>query len=181
MGEFRFVKAGFVVPRPGDFAVISSNSKVGALVDVMESLSGGGVTQFSHACICEGIDKNGTVWIVEAMPQGAQHVPWHYADTEHLWSTGVVETSPQAGEKAMAYVGWGYGWADYAVLAARRFSLPFAPELQARYERTHTMICSQLVDQSELDAGVHLFADGRPAGYVRPSDLAGLVLEGGVS
>ncbi len=33
------------------------------------------------------------------------------------------------------------------------------------------MICSQLVDQSYQDAGVHLFSDGRWSGYVTPGAL----------
>lgn len=175
-------------PRPGEFAVISSHSAVGLLVDVAETLSGGGASQFSHACICSRVDDDGTVWIVEAMPGGAVEVPWHYQDTEHLWSTDLVETVPQAGTAALKYVGWGYGWADYLLIAEHRWHLdriattdhvwylPWAVDLEKRYQRTHTIICSQLVDQAELDAGVHLFNDGRPPGYVRPSDLADLLL-----
>ncbi len=37
---------------------------------------------------------------------------------------------------------------------------------------TGHMICSQLVDQSYLDAGVHLAEDGRFPGDVTPGDLA---------
>ena len=42
---------------------------------------------------------------------------------------------------------------------------------------TKHVIGSQLVDRAELDAGIHLFADHRKRGYVRPSDLADLILE----
>jgi len=37
---------------------------------------------------------------------------------------------------------------------------------------TGHIICSQLVDQCYLDAGVHLFDDGRFVGDVTPGDLA---------
>lgn len=164
--------------QPGDFAVIASHSAVGIGIDLMEFLASGlRATEFSHACICSRILPDGTVMIVEAMPRGAVEVPWHYQGTPHLWSTGLVKTSPAAGTAAMKYVGWGYGWADYASLAAHTLHLPFAPDLDKRIERSHTLICSQLVDRAELDAGVHLFSDGRPPGYVRPDDLARLLLE----
>lgn len=166
-----------MTPQPGDFAVITSHSQVGVLVDVMEFLSGGGATQFSHACICSRILPDGTVMIVEAMPDGAVEVPWHYEDTPHLWSTGLVTTSPAAGTEALMMKGWKYGWLDYAAIAAHTWHLPFAPDLEARIARTHTVICSQLVDIAEQSAGVHLFKDERPPGYVRPSDLATLLLE----
>jgi hypothetical protein len=169
-----------MIPQPGDFAVISSHSQVGLLVDVMEFASDGfRPTQFSHACICSRYDKNGNVLIVEAMPGGAVEVPWHYEDVDHLWSTGLIEPTPLAGANALRYVGYGYGWADYASLAAHTLRLPFAPDLEARIARSHTMICSQLVDQAEQDSGIHLFNDGRPPGYVRPVDLADLLLSAG--
>ena len=39
------------------------------------------------------------------------------------------------------------------------------------------MICSQLVDQCYLEAGIHLYDDGRDPGDVTPADLAELVSE----
>ena len=36
-------------------------------------------------------------------------------------------------------------------------------------------VCSQLVDQAYLDAGIHLFDDGRLPGLVAPEDLADLL------
>jgi hypothetical protein len=41
------------------------------------------------------------------------------------------------------------------------------------------LISSQLVDRAQQDAGVQLFADGRWPGFVRPSDLAELILKVG--
>lgn len=163
--------------RPGDFAVISSRSAVGLAVDVAEFLSDGlRPTQFSHAVICSRFDEHGRVMIVEAMPGGAVERAWHYDGTDHLWSTGLISTPMKAGAAALRYVGWGYNWADYAAIAAHTWHLPFAPELYDRATRLRQLICSVLVDRSELDADCHLFADGRPPGYVRPSDLADLLL-----
>lgn len=165
-----------VNPNPGDFACVQTDTIATTPIEIGEWLSGGGASEFDHSVICSRIAEDGTVMIVEAIPSGAVEVPWHYEDHQHLWSTGLVTTSPAAGQAALQYVGWGYNWADYFAIAAHRFHLPFAPDLEKRIARLHRVICSQLVDLAEQDAGIHLFTDGRPPGYVRPSDLANLIL-----
>jgi hypothetical protein len=45
-----------------------------------------------------------------------------------------------------------------------------------RLDHDSREICSQLVDQAYLDAGIHLFADGRLAGLVAPQDLEEILL-----
>lgn len=42
-------------------------------------------------------------------------------------------------------------------------------------ESTGHMICSELGDRARLDAGSHLFTDGRWPGYVKPSDTGRLM------
>lgn len=130
---------------------------------------------FDHAVICSRVRRDGTVYIVEAMPAGAHEVTWHYAGHDHLWSTGLVKTSPKAGKAALAYVGRPYSWLDYAAIAAHAAHL-WAPGLKHYLASRKHLVASQLVDRAELDAGVHLFADRRWPGYVRPSDLAELIL-----
>jgi len=51
--------------------------------------------------------------------------------------------------------------------------------LERVVDRQHALVCSQLVDQACLNAGVHLFTDGRMAGRVDPGDLQRLILAGG--
>lgn len=164
-----------MTPQPGDFVVIQTGSIVTIPIEIGELLSGGGFSQFNHAAICSRIRADGTVMIVEAEPQGAVEVPWHYDGCEHLWSTGRVPTSPAAGAAALGLLGVSYGWLDYAAIALHAWHIPF-PGLRGFIAHGHTLICSQLVDAAELLAGVHLFHDGRWPGYVRPSDLADLIL-----
>lgn len=161
--------------QPGDFLVVSSQSQVGFLIDALETLSGGGFAQFSHAAIASRW-VDGKLMIVEAMPRGAVETEFHYQHTPHLWSTGLVRTSPAAGAAALNYVGWGYNWLDYAAIAANVWHLPFAPDIYARAMKLKQVICSVLVDKAQNDVGCQLFNDDRPVGLVRPADLAKLCL-----
>jgi len=167
-----------MTPRPGDFAVVDTLTRTSRLIQLGASLSRGGFTMFDHAVICSRVRRDGTVYIVEATPHGAKENVWHYNDHDHLWSTGLVKTSTKAGKAALAYVGTSYSWLDYAAIAARASHL-WAPGLRHYVASKKHLVSSQLVDRAELDAGVQLFADRRWPGYVRPSDLADLILEVG--
>jgi len=162
-------------PRPGDFAVVDTRRRAPLLTYLGKRLSRGGFLMFDHAVICSRV-RSGTIYIVEAMPSGAKETVWHYDDHDHLWSTGLVKTSTKAGVAALAYVNKPYSWLDYAAIAAHAWHL-WAPGMRHFVRSTKHLIGSQLVDRAELDAGIHLFADRRWRGYVRPSDLADLILE----
>jgi hypothetical protein len=164
-----------MTPRPGDFAVVDIRTRTSRRVRLAKALSRGGFIMFDHAVICSRVRRDGTVYIVEALPDGARECLWHYDDHDHLWSTGIVKTSPRAGRAALAYVDTPYSWLDYAAIAAHSRHL-WAPGHRHYVASTRHLIGSQLVDRAELDAGVHLFADCRWPGYVRPSDLAELIL-----
>jgi len=161
-------------PRPGDFAVVDTRTRSSLLTWLGKSLSRGGFRMFDHAVICSRV-RRGTVYVVEAMPSGAQENVWQYQDHDHLWSTGIVRTSAKAGKAALAYAGRPCSWRDYAAIAAQSWHL-WAPGLRLYVRSPRHLIGSQLVDRAQLDAGVHLFADRRWRGYVRPSDLADLIL-----
>jgi hypothetical protein len=163
------------LPRPGDFAVVDTGRRAPPLIYLGKRLSRGGFIMFDHAVICSRV-RRGTIYIVEAMPGGAKENVWHYDDHDHLWSTGLVKTSAKAGVAALAYVGRPYSWLDYAAIAAHAWHL-WVPGLRHFVRSSKHLIGSQLVDRAELDAGIHLFADRRWRGYVRPSDLADLILE----
>jgi len=78
----------------------------------------------------------------------------------------------------MAYIGKPYSWLDYAAIAAAAHSWHlWAPGLKHSLASTKHLIGSQQVDRAERDGGVHLFADRRWPGFVRPSDLADLIVE----
>jgi hypothetical protein len=162
-------------PRPGDFAVVDTGRRAPRLIQLGKRLSRGGFMMFDHAVICSRV-RGGTIYIVEAMPSGAKENVWHYDDHDHLWSTGVVKTSTKAGMAALAYVGRRYSWLDYAAIAAHAWHL-WTPGMRHFVRSTKHLIGSQLVDRAQLDAGIHLFNDRRWRGYVRPSDLADLILE----
>lgn len=164
------------MPRPGDFAVVDTGRRVSRRIQLAKALSRGGFTMFDHAVICSRVRRDGTVYIVEAMSSGARENVWHYDDHDHLWSTGVVKTSTKAGKAALAYVDAPYSWLDYAAVSAHAWHL-WVPGLKHYVASAKHLMSSQLVDRAERDAGVHLFADRRWPGYVRPADLAELIFK----
>jgi hypothetical protein len=163
-------------PRPGDFAVVDTRRRTSRRAQLAKALSRGGFTMFDHAVICSRVRRDGTVYIVEAMPSGARENLWHYDDHDHLWSTGLVKTSIKAGKAALRYVDAPYSWLDYAAISMHAWHL-WVPGLRHYVASGKHLISSQLVDRAEQEAGVHLFTDRRWRGYVRPSDLAELIFK----
>lgn len=162
------------MPLIGDFAVVDTGSRMTRWIKLGETLYSGGFSDFDHAVIASQILPGGTLMIVEAQPGGAVEVPWHYQGRPHLWSTGKVPYSSDAGEASRGYIGTPYSFLDYAAMAAHHFRLP-VPGLQAYIASTGHEICSALVDKCYQDAGIQLFDDQRWNGYVTPMDLARLV------
>lgn len=162
--------------QPGNWAVINTGSDATFPITTGEFLADGfKKTHWDHAVICSQILADGTVMIVEAMSEGAREVPWHYDDRPHAWSAGYAGLwSPVSGSAAIKYVGTPYNWPDYWYIAMYRQHIPW-PGLKVKMAATSHLICSQLVDQSCKDAGVHLFNDGRAPGDVMPSDLGHLI------
>ena len=159
--------------QPGDFAAVRTHGPVGALIRIGEALNGDGFGDYEHALIYVGGGQ-----IIEAEPGGARMRP-RGIQSGDVWSTGLWDLSTATREKicaaASGYIGTGYGWADYAALAAHRLRIP-VPGLPDFIASTRTLICSQLVDAAWQDAGVQLFTDGRWDGYVTPGALANLIL-----
>jgi hypothetical protein len=160
----------------------------GLLITVGEYLNGDGFSYFDHAGVYVGMaDVNGPYgYLMAAMPSGARLAPLQEDQLGDsispgwLWSTGMVPlTDDQRGKivaTALLCKGVPYSWADYYSLAARRLHIP-VPGLKDYIADSGHMICSQLCDYVYMQAGVHLFTDGRWPGYVVPADLANL-LEG---
>ena len=176
-------------PVPGAFAVINTGnddrSRMIKFGEYLISLARRDPRheQWDHAVICSRVDDaTGEVWIVEAQPGGAVEVPWHYDNCVYKWSMGHVDTPPAAGTAARKYAQagpWGprgvpYSFLDYGAIAMHALHLP-APGLKGYIASSSHQICSQLVDQSQLDSGKHLFSDGRWPGYVTPFDLGSLL------
>jgi len=161
-------------PQPGDFGLVKMGGETGRLIRLGQWLNGDGFADYEHAFVYAGDAGVGNIshGIVEAEPGGARLLPLHYGDV--LWSSGLIPlTAVQRRtivQSAKRYVGTPYSFADYLALAAHRLHIP-APGLRAYVASSGHQICSQLVDQCYADAGVHLFSDGRWAGFVTPGDL----------
>lgn len=194
-----------VAVQPGDFCCVPVSGEAGELIRLGEQLNGTGFTQYQHAEIYAGslipeaagtfemlIRRSGAPygWTFSAYPGGARLKPLPCPPEElpgALWSSGAFELTGTQRRKiitaALKYEGIPYSWLDYVALAAHRLRIP-VPGLRKYIAATGHQICSQITDNCYLDAGIHLFNDGRWPGYVTPADLARLIhdrLEGGTA
>ncbi|MGW1376276.1 hypothetical protein ACWD6P_18670 [Streptomyces sp. NPDC002446] len=156
-------------PQPGDIGLTQISGVTGRLIRFGQWLNGDGFADYQHAFLVLPDER-----LLEAQPGGARIRPLTaYADTDvlYVYPAGLTEQQ-RAGICAAAtrYVGVPYSFLDYLAIATHRLHLP-VPGLRRYIASTRHMICSQLVDQCYLDAGVHLFADGRWPGYVTPMAL----------
>ncbi|ARF59075.1 hypothetical protein [Streptomyces gilvosporeus] len=160
-------------PQPGDIGLTRISGVTGQLIRFGQWLNKEGFADYEHAFL---VLPDGR--LLEAEPGGARigslsaydGAPVLYVCPEGL-------TTPQRTaicEASARYVGVPYSFLDYAAIAAHRFRLP-VPGLRRYIASTGHLICSQLVDQCYLDAGVHLFTDGRWPGYVTPMALYDLL------
>lgn len=157
-------------PQPGDFFLAPITGIGGFGIRVGEWLNGDGFLKVQHAGVYIGAGIT-----VEAYPGGAIYgLLNRYKLQALVWSTDLIDLTPEQRLKvirgAEKMQGVPYSGLDYLAIAAHRFHLPI-PHLKAYIANTGHMICSQLVDQVYLDAGVHLFADSRWPGYVTPGAL----------
>lgn len=155
-------------PQPGDFALTKIAGITGAFISAGQALVGD-AAPVQHALVYVG---NGE--IVQAMPGGAELIPLEDANEPVIWSSGRILLS--AAERmavclaARGLVGTPYSFLDYGSIALAHY------RIRPRWVRDFVadsghLICSQLVDEAYLRAGVHLFDDGRLPGDVTPGDL----------
>lgn len=156
-------------PLPGSIGLTSISGAVGVGIRVGQWLLHDGFSTFEHAFL---VLPGGQ--LLEAEPGGARIAGLdEYADRTVLYVAPEGLTDEQRAAicaAALTYVGVPYSFLDYAAIAAHRFRLPI-PWLRRYVASTKHEICSALVDQIYLDAGVRLFTDGRWPGYVCPADL----------
>ncbi|UQA90901.1 C40 family peptidase [Streptomyces halobius] len=156
-------------PLPGDIGLTQISGVTGRLIRLGQWLNGDGFADYQHAFLVLPDDR-----LLEAVPGGARIRPLtQYTGSSVLYVCPEGLTGQQRTaicDAAMEYVGVPYSFLDYLAIAAHRFHVPL-PGLRRYIASTRHMICSQLVDQCYLDAGVHLFADGRWPGYVTPMAL----------
>jgi cell wall-associated NlpC family hydrolase len=159
-------------PQPGDFALTKIPGFIGRFVAAGQWLVGD-ASPVQHAFVYVG---NGQ--IVQAMPGGAELIHLEDAHEPVVWSTGHFALT--AAERmficgaARSLVGTPYSFLDYASIALAHFRIRPAWVRDFVADSGH-LICSQLVDEAYLRAGVHLFSDGRIPGDVTPGDLWNLL------
>jgi uncharacterized protein YycO len=158
--------------QPGDTVLTQISGAVGKAIEFGQWLNGDGFIVYEHAAMYLGGGM-----VVEAEPGGARVAQLsEYDGRAQFWSTGhiALSTNQRAdivlAAKRYADTRVPYSFLDYDALATHRLHIP-VPGLKKYIADTGHMICSQLVDQCYLDAGVHLFSDGRWPGYVTPGDL----------
>ena len=174
--------------KPGDFGLVHSHSDTGRAIGAAEWLdevvqghwrSADRASLYRHAFLVERVDGT-TVHAIEARPSGAGRAVYPLGNPDILWSAGHFQLTDAQRQAivgwAVAHVGAGYSWAAYLRQAAVRLHVPGAAAwLAHQVEVSGQFICSQYVDAAYQAAGVHLFADGRAAYDVAPSDLADLL------
>ncbi|MFF6928330.1 C40 family peptidase [Streptomyces californicus] len=155
-------------PLPGDFALTRIEGITGRLVAAGQALVGD-AAPVQHAFVYVGMGK-----VVQAMPGGAELIPIEEASPVVQWSSGKFDLTGDQRRKieqeAAALVGTPYSFLDYVSIALAHYRIRPVWVRDFVADTGH-MICSQLVDEVYLRAGVHLFDDGRLPGDVTPGDL----------
>jgi hypothetical protein len=159
-------------PRIGDIGITRISGWGGAAIRAAQWADGCGFADYEHAFVVTEVMADGTVWIVEAMPDGARHVPnWHQpSETVYLRCPDQFRASVADAAISIALKHTPYSFLDYGAQAAHRFHLP-VPHLKDYIQSSGHLICSQLADRAALLGGWHLFQDDRWEGYVPPCDL----------
>jgi uncharacterized protein YycO len=157
-----------VTPLPGDFALTKISGITGRLVAAGQALVGD-AAPVQHVFVYVGDGQ-----IVQAMPGGAELIQLKDASAPVVWSTGyfdlTTEQRARISAAAIWLVGTPYSFLDYASIGLAHYRIRPAWVRDFVADTGH-MICSQLVDEVYLRAGVHLFDDGRLPGDVTPGDL----------
>ncbi|MGI5404156.1 hypothetical protein ACQEVG_32840 [Streptomyces sp. CA-135486] len=155
-------------PRPGDFALTKIRGITGKAIAAGQALVGD-ASPVQHAMVYVGDGE-----IVQAMPGGAELIRLEDASPVVQWSTGhfdlTREQRARIAANAIWLVGTPYSYLDYISIALAHYRVRPVWVREYIADSGH-LICSQLVDEAYLRAGVHLFDDGRLPGDVTPGDL----------
>lgn len=162
------------MPRPGDYGVLSARP-VGVSRLVPAAIRLVTRSRWNHAYV---VVHGG--YVVEATPRGARLAPMaEYTGCEVAYNDEEPKTVVQRDAivaAAMDLVGTPYNFVDILALGLAGLGQR-SKWLRERVHNCHGMICSQLVDEAYLRAGVHLYDDGRLPGDVTPGDLADRITE----
>jgi hypothetical protein len=184
--------------KPGDFASVRTHNPVTLPIYIGEILNEYGPIwnrrrwDYEHSITYLGVSGQyaidllhlpaeylGQDLILEAEAAGAVVVPFHYDESDLIWSSlnPHLDLSPDQQHgiwpAAAALKGIPYSWLDYFALAAHRMRLhPLDYLLKTRIMSWRQAICSQLVDMFRQRLHFQLFNDDRWNGFVDPFDIA---------
>ncbi len=156
------------MPVPGDFCVVATPGWQAWCIRVITR------SPVNHAFMLTETGR-----IIEADPGGVREVDLaNYDGMYQVWSPMDLSPTVRAAiiDHALDHVGDPYSWIDDACIGlADMFGWHVPSWVRTRLARTDRLMCSQLVDTAYLEAGIHLFSDGRIPGDVAPSDLLLLI------
>ena len=159
------------MPVPGDFAVVATPGIMARLIRLVTR------STVNHAFMLVAPGR-----IIEAKPSGAQVVLLaNYDGMPQTWSDMDLSPTVRAAivDHALDHLGDPYSWVDDACIGlADLFGWHVPAAVRRRLARPDRLMCSQLVDVAYLEAGVHLFSDGRIPGDVAPASLLTLIQGG---
>jgi hypothetical protein len=169
--------------RIGDFCCVPVSGPVGFGITLGQYLDGDRFQFYDHTEVYVGqADGAGPYgYTVSTYPGGSgkRALPCP-ADLlpGSLWSSGLFDLT---GTQRAGIAGWAlahqdteYSFLDYGAIVLHGLGMK-DPALQRYIASTHHQICSQFCDSAYDVNGVHLFADGRWPGFVKPGDLAQLL------
>jgi len=157
-----------VTVQPGDFFLVQIHGRGGWALRVCQALTGDW-SRFCHAGI---VGYNGEAYAAHPGGVKKDSLKEIMADRPLAFSHYDTTVGEQAAiiEAAESYLNRSYSFLTYLSIALVTWHI--RPKWLLDYVKgTGHMICSQTVDQCYLDAGIHLFADGRFPGDVTPGDL----------
>jgi hypothetical protein len=156
------------MPIPGDFAVVATPGLMAMLIRLATR------SKVNHAFLLVAPGR-----IIEANPGGAAESDLaNYDGMYQVRSAMDLSPTMRAAivDAAQGHLGDPYSWLDDAAIGLTDLFRWHVPAwVRARLARSDRLQCAQLVDQCYLEAGIHLWDDGRPPGMVAPSDLLLLI------
>ena len=162
------------IPKPGDIGLVRIPGIAGWFIALGQLLLGD-ASRYTHAFIV--VDGGRAI---SAQPKGAGYDNLTtYIELGAVFARNIPLTLEERTRIVMGatnLLGTPYSFLDYLALALHRFKI--RPKFVERYiTASRHMICSQLVDQVYLAAGIHLFSDGRLSQDVTPGDIANVLIE----
>lgn len=154
-------------PAPGSFGLCHVHGLVGLFITLGQRLAGD-ASPFGHAFL---VLDNGQV--LSGQPGGAIIEPLaDYLDRPDVVFSTLPALTPEQTAHVVAigrlYEHEPYAFGSYLALAL--LAAGVRPQFLRRLV-AHGSICSALVDRVYASAGIHLFTDGRPFGFVTPGAL----------